>query len=45
MKRSAIALARGARIGVLSIFGVDGAEDGAERGRVPCVAIPDEERK
>ena len=43
MKRSAIALARGARIGVLEHLGIDGGVDGVERGGELGVAIADEE--
>ena len=42
-KRSAIALARGARTGVLMIRDVDGGEHGVEGGGELGVAVPDEE--
>ena len=42
-KRSAMALARGARTGVLMICDVDGGEDGVEGGGELGVAIADEE--
>ena len=42
-KRSAIALARGARTGVLMILDVDGGEDGVEGGGELGVAVADQE--